>query len=269
LLEIKHALQENRVHQVIEHDRHHIFAIDRSGYMARKLRDGNFDKAPPVGVEKYDSAIRSFCGAYEEIFKLSYCCLKAALPLGARVLVVGAGTGMEITEFAPLSPGWSFLGVDPSAKMLSLARKKISEKKIGNKIRLVQGYTDDLDDKEGFDGATCILVMHFLKDDGAKLNLLKSIHQRLKPGATLTLVDGCGKPGSRAFEEAVKAWKQYPVIHGLEHDYVEKAFRKTILKMVQFVPESRILELLKEAGFTNIFKYYSGFLYSGWTARKR
>jgi tRNA (cmo5U34)-methyltransferase len=234
-----------------------------------KSQDGNFDTAPPVGAEEYDSAIRSFCGAYEEIFKLSYCCLKAALPQHARVLVAGAGTGMEITEFAPLSPDWSFHGVDPSAKMLTLARKKIAERKIKNKISLVQGYVDNFDDKDGFDGATCILVMHFLKDDGAKLDLLKSIHRRLKPGAALTLVDGCGKPGSRAFKDNLKAWKEYPVMHGLEPDYVEKAFRKTILKMVQFVPEPRILELLQEAGFTNIFKYYSGFLYSGWTARKR
>jgi tRNA (cmo5U34)-methyltransferase len=237
--------------------------------MTRKSRDGNFDKTPPVGVEEYDSAIRSFCGAYEEIFKLSYCCLKASLSKRARLLVVGAGTGMEITEFAPLSPDWSFCGVDPSAKMLSLARKKISEKKIRNKIRLVQGYVNDLADKESFDGVTCILVMHFLKDDGAKLDLLTSINRCLKPGAPLVLVDGCGKPGSRSFKENLKAWKQYPVIHGLEPDYVENAFNKTILKMVQFVPESRILELLKEAGFTNIYKYYSGFLYSGWTAYRK
>ena len=97
--------------------------------MTMKTRDGNFDKTPPVGVEEYDKAIRSFCGAYEEIFKLSYCCLKAALPKRAKILVVGAGTGMEIMEFGPLSPDWSFHGVDPSANMLDLARRKIAEKK--------------------------------------------------------------------------------------------------------------------------------------------
>jgi tRNA (cmo5U34)-methyltransferase len=153
--------------------------------------------------------------------------------------------------------------------MLSLARKKISEKNMRNKIRLTQGYVDDLPDREDFDGATSILVMHFLNDDGAKLDLLKSISRRLKPGSPVVLVDGCGKPGSRAFKDNLKAWKQYPAIHGLEPDYIEKAFSKTIMKMVRFVPESRILELLKEAGFTKVFKYYSGFLYSGWTAYKK
>ena len=111
--------------------------------------------------------------------------------------------------------------------------------------------------------------MHFLKDDGAKLGLLRSISRRLKHGAPLVLVDGCGKAGGRAFRENLKAWKQYPVLHGLRPDYVEKAFSRTIEKMVRFVPESRILELLKEAGFKDIFRFYTGFLYSGWTAYRR
>ncbi len=237
--------------------------------MNKKLRNGNFDESPPVDVEEYDKAIRAFCGAYEEIFKLSYCCLKASLPRRAKILVVGAGTGMEITEFGPLNPGWSFHGVDPSTNMLSLAEKKISERNVGNKVRLVRGYVDDLEDREAFDGATCILVMHFLKDENAKLGLLKSISRRLKPGAPLVLVDGCGKPGSPAFKGNLSAWKQYPIAKGLQAEYVEKSFRKTILKMVKFVPESRILALLKKAGFRNVFKFYTGFLYSGWTAYKR
>jgi len=152
--------------------------------------------------------------------------------------------------------------------MLSLARRKISEKKLGNNIRLVQGYIDSLNDNADFDGATCILVMHFLKDDGAKLGLLKNIHHRLKHSAPLVLVDGCGDSTSKAFEETMNAWKQYPIMHGVDPGQVEKAFSEVITKMVQFVPEPRILELLNQAGFTNVFKYYSGFLYSGWTACK-
>lgn len=237
--------------------------------MGKKLRNGDFDESPPVDVEEYDEAIRNFCAAYEEIFKLSYCCLKASLPGRAKILVVGAGTGMEIAEFGPLNPGWSFYGVDPSANMLDLAQKKIEKKRIKNKVHFIQGYVEDLAKGESFDGATCILVMHFLKDNGAKLELLKSISQRLKRGAPLVLVDGCGTRGSRVFKENVKVWKQYPIAKGLKAEYVEKSFRKTILKMVRFVPESRILALLKRAGFRNVFKFYTSFLYSGWTAYKR
>jgi tRNA (cmo5U34)-methyltransferase len=236
--------------------------------MTLKNQAGNFDETPPVKVEKYDKSIRLFCGAYEEMFKISHCCLRARLPMHAKLLVVGAGTGMEVTEFAPLNPGWSFCGVDPSADMLALAKKKIVEKNLAGDIELRKGYVDDLDQEAVFDGATCILVMHFLKDDGAKLALLESIYKRLKHGASFVLVDGFGEPGSMEFEELGKAWKQYPIIHGVSKETVEDAFNERIMKMIQFVPESRILELLRTAGFTRVLKYYSGFLYGGWMGYK-
>jgi len=231
-------------------------------------KTGNFDEKPPVKVEEYDRSIRLFCGAYEEMFKISHSCLRARLPADAKVLVVGAGTGMELCEFGPLNPGWSFCGVDPSEDMLTLATRKISEKNLVSHIELKKGYVDDLEDAKVFDSATCILVMHFLKDDGGKLALLKSIYKRLKHGAPFLLIDGYGQPGSMEFEEIKASWKQYPVIQGVQSESVENAFTEVIMKMIQFVPESRILELLRTAGFTGMFKFYSGFLYGGWMGYK-
>ena len=229
---------------------------------------GNFDKTPPTKVTEYDKSIRLFCGAYDEMFKISHCCMRAKLSQQAKILLVGAGTGMEISEFAPLNPGWSFYGVDPSADMLAIAEKKILEKNLTNEIKLIKGYVDDLKDEEVFDGATCILVMHFLKDDGTKLALLESIYKRLKHGAPLVLIDGFGEQESPDFEEIKMAWMHYPIINGVPRETVENAFNEVIMKMLQFVPESRIRELLKIAGFTRVFKFYSGFLYGGWMGYK-
>lgn len=228
----------------------------------------SFDDRPPGNVAEYDKSIRLFCGAYEEMFTLSHCCLRARLPEQAKVLVVGAGTGMEICEFAPLNPGWSFCAVDPSGDMLSLLEKKIAEKKLTSRIELRKGYVDDLAANESFDAATCILVMHFLKDDGSKLALLESIAKRLKPGAPLILIDGFGEPGSREFEALKASWMQYPMLHGVPAATVESAFAEVIMKMVRFVPEARILELLRMAGFTGMSRFYSGFLYGGWLGFK-
>jgi tRNA (cmo5U34)-methyltransferase len=109
---------------------------------------------------------------------------------------------------------------------------------------------------------------HFLKDDGSKLALLESIARRLKRGAPFILVDGFGDTASAEFEEIKEAWKHYPIIQGVPADIAEKAFRKVIMKVVRFVPESRIIELLRMAGFTRTFRYYSGFLYGGWMSCK-
>lgn len=45
---------------------------------------------------------------------------------------------------------------------------------LDNKISLVQGLIEDVAEKD-FDAATSILVIHFLADDGIKLNFLKGI----------------------------------------------------------------------------------------------
>lgn len=228
----------------------------------------NFDKTPPVKVTEYDQSIRFFSPAYEEMFRLTHSTFRARLPKNADILIVGAGTGMEICEFAPVNPGWSFLGVDPSQDTLAIATNKVREKNLNNHIELFKGYVDDLKDKGTFDAATSILVMHFLKDDGSKLEFLKSINKRLKPGAPFVLIDGFGDPASYEFNELIASWKQYPLIHGVPKESVEGAFSEVIMKMIQFVPETRILELLKLAGFKRAFKFYSGFLYGGWMSFK-
>jgi len=70
------------------------------------------------------------------------------------------------------------------------------------------------------------------------------------------------------FTEIMTFKTQCPIISGVSSETVEKAFNEVVMKMIQFVPEARILELLRTAGFTRVFKYYSGFLYSGWMGYK-
>jgi tRNA (cmo5U34)-methyltransferase len=232
--------------------------------MAIIEENGNFDAKPPVSVEEYDASIRLYCGAYEEMFKIAHACLRARLPEDANLLVVGAGTGMEICTFAPQNPGWSFCGVDPSADMLAITRRKLLGQEHSNHVELVRGYVYDLENRAEFDGATCILVMHFQKDDGSKLSLLESIARRLKKNAPLILIDGFGEPGSREFEDTTASWKQYPLMCEVPIASVEGAFRDVIMKMVRFVPEMRIKELLNQAGFSGVHRFYTAFLYGGW-----
>ncbi len=47
------------------------------------------------------------------------------VPQGGLVLVVGAGGGLEQTEFSAAHPDWRFTGIDLSAAMLHLARQTV------------------------------------------------------------------------------------------------------------------------------------------------
>lgn len=229
----------------------------------------DFDRSPPVHTAQYDRSIRLFTAGYESMFLMSYAFLHSMIPEDAELLVVGAGTGMEICTFGKLNPRWKFMGVDPSAEMLSIARRKTDEANISDRVKLFNGYTHDLAETETYDAATCVLVMHFLPDDGAKLQLLKSIAAHLKSGAPLVLVDGFGAPGSDQFRQTVTAWKLYVKAQGVDPQMVEDGFNGQILKRLQFVPEERIKSLLKVAGFENPSRFFTGFLYGGWVATKK
>src|SRR5690606_25690382 len=49
--------------------------------------------------------------------------LAERVPDEGRVLVLGAGGGLELKALADAHSGWTFDGVDPSADMLALARE--------------------------------------------------------------------------------------------------------------------------------------------------
>lgn len=101
----------------------------------------------------------------------------------ARILVVGAGGGMELLALSKAQPTWTFIGVDPSREMLDLAIRNLSP--IRDRIELVQGTIDVVPLDES-DGATCLLMLHFL-DRRGRLHVLKEIHRRLKAGARLVM----------------------------------------------------------------------------------
>jgi tRNA (cmo5U34)-methyltransferase len=59
-----------------------------------------------------------------------------------RILVIGAGGGIELSVFAREASGWSFTGVDPSVEMLSRARQKIDEAGATDRLSLVRGTAE-------------------------------------------------------------------------------------------------------------------------------
>jgi len=228
----------------------------------------NFDTSPPVEVGMYDSSMRLFFAAYEPMFTMAYSALRSALRDDANVLIVGAGTGAEIVEFTKRNDSWKLTGVDPSADMLAIARKRVCEYELNDRVTLVQGYTSDLPEEPLYDAATCILVMHFLEDDGAKLSILEDISRRLKPGALLVLVDGFGDTSTPGFGNKFAAWKQFPVAMGMDRDFVEDRAQSILMQRIKFVPENRIFSLLAETGFVHPERFFTSFFYGGWMAFK-
>ncbi|HEX2561547.1 class I SAM-dependent methyltransferase [Phenylobacterium sp.] len=58
-----------------------------------------------------------------DLHRMAMLLLAERAPVGAEFLVLGAGGGLELRALAEAQPSWRFVGVDPSAEMLELARR--------------------------------------------------------------------------------------------------------------------------------------------------
>lgn len=127
-----------------------------------------------------ENAIRRVPGL-QDIHRMAALLMAERTPPHGRVLIVGAGGGMELSYFAQSFPDWKFDGVDPSADMLDLARTYLGS--LNSRVQLHHGYIESA--PEGpFDAASCLLTLHFT-NEAERYRTLCEIHARLKPGGVL------------------------------------------------------------------------------------
>ncbi len=180
-----------------------------------------------------------------------------------QLLIVGAGTGAEILEFGKTNPDWRFLGVDPAQPMLDLAKEKIETAGLSERAAFFKGYVDDLPTGTLYDGATLGMVMHFVADDGTKLKLLRAIASHLKPGAPLVLMDAYGDLTTPESQLLLAAWKHQQNLAGLKWEHVESGMKER-MQGIHFVSGTRIEQLLAEAGFRRVRRFFQIFMLGGW-----
>ena len=204
---------------------------------------------------------------YDLLHRLAGTILAAELGEKASVLVVGAGTGMEIVEWGRSHPGWRFTGVDPSAPMLAQAQEKVEKAGLSGRVTLKAGTLEQLPEDEDFDAAALLLVLHFVPDNGEKADLLCSIAERLKPGAPFLLATRFGDPESTRFKKMLAFSKAWTLAQGMDSEEAEKRFSPARTDLHD-VPEERVKILLREAGLIDVQRFYQGFLIGAWLARK-
>lgn len=137
-----------------------------------KKNAASYAERPPRQVPGFDS-----------LHRMVSMLLAERAPDAGRILVLGAGGGLELKALAEAHPGWSFDGIDPSPDMLRLAGQTVAGH--AERIRLVEGYIDSVPDGP-YDGATALLTFHFIPRE-QRLATLAHIHRRLKPGAAFLL----------------------------------------------------------------------------------
>lgn len=218
----------------------------------------------PEIVSSYaDNAARMVPGM-RDIPKMAGALLAECAPADARILVLGAGGGLELKTFAEMQPAWRFDGVDPSADMLDLARSTLGP--LASRAHLHEGYIDSAP-VGPFDGATCLLTLHFLPRN-ERLATLKAIQLRLKAGAPLVVVHHSFPNEEPDQDKWLRRSTAFAVASGMPAMQTEARMSSLKALLPVLTPQEDI-ELLDHAGFGGVELFYSAFTFKGWVAYKR
>lgn len=215
-----------------------------------------------AAVARYADGPRRFVPGFDALHRMTSILLAEQAPADARVLVLGAGGGLELETLAQAHEAWRFVGVDPAQPMLDQAARRLGP--LMERVALIRGYIDDAP-AERFDAATCLLTLHFL-GEAERLRTLRAIRDRLKPGAPFVAAHSSFPQDDDARSAWLARYAAYAIASGVERQQAEGAREAVGANLALLAPEEDE-RLLREAGFSEIGLFYAAFTWRGWIAR--
>jgi tRNA (cmo5U34)-methyltransferase len=215
----------------------------------------------PQAVARYAEGPPRFVPGFADLHRMTTILLGERAPREARVLVLGAGGGLELKALAEAHPGWTFDGIDPAAEMLKQAVRTLGP--LAPRARLHEGYIDDA--PEGpFDAATCLLTLHFLAPEERR-RTASEIRKRLKPGAPFVAAHSSFPQGEGERALWLSRYAAFAVASGADPALAQKARAAVAAHLNIFTPEQDEA-ILRGAGFSDVSLFYAAFTWRGWVA---
>ena len=215
----------------------------------------------PQEVARYAERPAKQVPGFHALQQMTALLLAETVPHDGHVLVLGAGGGLELKVFAEAQPEWNLVGVDPSAEMLNLASATLGP--LASRVELLEGYVDTA--PEGpFDGATCLLTLHFLPAE-ERLHTLAELRRRLKPGAPLIVAHHSVPQAEDQKLRWLHRYAAFAAASGVAAQDAKSTVATMSGRLPLLSPEQDV-NLLRKAGFDNVELFYAGFTFRGWIA---
>lgn len=191
----------------------------------------------------------------------------AALPDQARILCVGAGTGVEMQQLAGRFPRWHFTAVEPSPRMLEACRARADAHGFADRCAFHCDFLDTLPEVAAFDAATSFLVSQFLLEVEARRQFFRAIAQRLRPGGLLASADLAADLDAAEQQGLVDAWFRTMATAELAPEALQR-MREAYRHDVAVRPAAAVAELIRSAGFAAPVQFFQAGLIHAWVATR-
>ena len=158
------------------------------------------------------------------------------IPPAARVLDVGCGSGMAIKLIADADPSRRVDGVDRSAEMVAMTKRRNAAAVAAGRVRVIGGDALDLGFPDAtFDAVTAIETFYFWDDP---IRGLAECHRVLRPGGWLAVT-----------LEMTKEAAEHPTM--LQRIFGRKFTDRSADEGLSIVSGLELTALLREAGFAS------------------
>jgi tRNA (cmo5U34)-methyltransferase len=213
----------------------------------------------PQAVARYADGPPRFVPGFTDLHRMTGILLAEHASADARVLVLGAGGGLELNALAQMHPGWTFDGVDPAPEMLKLARQTLGP--LASRAQLHEGLIDDAPDGP-FDAATCLLTLHFLPAD-ERQRTAREIRRRLRPGAPFVAAHSSFPQEGNERALWLKRYAAFALGSGADPAQTEK-MRAAVETHLNLYDPEQDEAILRDAGFSDVSLFYAAFTWRGW-----
>jgi tRNA (cmo5U34)-methyltransferase len=216
--------------------------------------------APEV-IARYANGPPRLVPGFADLHRMTAILLAERAPEQARILVVGAGGGLELKALVDFNAFWTFDGVDPVAEMLNLAKQTLGP--LSSRVQLHEG-TVDAAPPGPFDGATCLLTMHFIPAEERR-RTVSEIRGRLRPGAPLVVTHFSFPQGEGERALWLSRYATFAIASGVQPERAQSAAAAIDARLTILTPEQDEA-ILRDAGFTDVSQFYAGLAFRGWVA---
>lgn len=217
----------------------------------------------PKIVSEYAARTAQIVPGLSDMHRMANIIISQSVPVDGRILVLGAGGGLELAAFAGMRPEWRFDGVDPSAEMIAMAKTILGP--ASTRVNFHEGYIESA--PEGpFDAAVCFLTLHFL-ERAARQRTVNEVFRRLRPGSPFIVAHHSFPNAGAEKDRWLELYAAFSVLSGIPAEQARGGIA-SMKERLPVLPPAEDEDILRAAGFADINLFYAALTFKGWFCYK-